>query len=141
MGSIMRSRIYPVICFFIIPGLLACKKNNIPQHISQANQTVKLESGKVDMYGNHDFFVSIPALEVQQYEVTNAAFAQFVKNTGYITTAEKTHEGMVFDRSQRKWILEKGADWKHPQGASSTIEDRDFYPVVQVSYADACAYC
>ena len=39
------------------------------------------------------------------------------------------------------WSWKKGADWKHPQGPQSTIEGKDTYPVVQVSWDDAMAYC
>src|SRR5262249_23488980 len=33
-----------------------------------------------------------------------------------------------------------GADWRHPQGPSSSIVGKDDYPVVQVSWDDAVAY-
>nr|WP_262919494.1 formylglycine-generating enzyme family protein [Niabella hibiscisoli] len=39
------------------------------------------------------------------------------------------------------WKWETGADWKHPQGPGSNIEDKGLYPVVQVSWDDAMAYC
>jgi formylglycine-generating enzyme required for sulfatase activity len=39
------------------------------------------------------------------------------------------------------WKWEKGADWRHPQGPGSSIEGKDDYPVVQVSWDDAVAYC
>jgi len=39
------------------------------------------------------------------------------------------------------WEWKRGADWKHPQGTGSSIEGRDDYPVVQVSWDDAMAYC
>jgi formylglycine-generating enzyme required for sulfatase activity len=39
------------------------------------------------------------------------------------------------------WSWVKGADWKHPQGPGSSIEGKDNYPVVQVSWEDAMAYC
>jgi formylglycine-generating enzyme required for sulfatase activity len=38
------------------------------------------------------------------------------------------------------WTYEKGADWRHPEGAASSIKGRGNYPVVQVSYDDAAAY-
>lgn len=38
------------------------------------------------------------------------------------------------------WRLTKGADWKHPQGVNSSIQDKANYPVVQVSWHDAKAY-
>lgn len=39
------------------------------------------------------------------------------------------------------WEWRRGADWKHPQGPGSSIEGKDDYPVVQVSWDDAVAYC
>lgn len=39
------------------------------------------------------------------------------------------------------WKWQKGADWKHPQGPNSTIKGKDNFPVVQVSWDDAMAYC
>jgi formylglycine-generating enzyme len=38
------------------------------------------------------------------------------------------------------WKWTTGADWKHPQGPSSTIDGKDDYPVVQLSWDDAMAY-
>ncbi len=37
-----------------------------------------------------------------------------------------------------KWV--PGADWRHPEGPGSTIEGKDNFPVVQVSWEDANAY-
>lgn len=39
------------------------------------------------------------------------------------------------------WIWQNGADWRHPEGPGSTIEGREDFPVVQVSWEDAQAYC
>lgn len=38
-----------------------------------------------------------------------------------------------------KWVV--GANWKHPSGPNSSIEGKDNYPVVHISYQDALAYC
>ena len=107
-------------------------------------------------------------------EVTNAQFEKFVKETGYITTAEraidwkelkkqvpegteKPHDSILqpgaltfkktktsvpnlYDFSQW-WNWTIGADWKHPNGPESNIVGKEDYPVVQISYEDALAYC
>ncbi len=39
------------------------------------------------------------------------------------------------------WEWVAGADWQHPQGPNSTIIGKENYPVVQVSWDDAMAYC
>jgi sulfatase modifying factor 1 len=38
------------------------------------------------------------------------------------------------------WTWTPGANWRHPQGPRSSIDGRDDYPVVQVSWDDATAY-
>lgn len=39
------------------------------------------------------------------------------------------------------WAWVPGANWRHPEGPNSTIEGKEDYPVVQVSWEDAVAYC
>lgn len=39
------------------------------------------------------------------------------------------------------WKWEKGASWKHPQGAKSNLVGKANFPVVHISYYDAQAYC
>lgn len=97
-------------------------------------------------------------------EVTNAQFEMFVKATGYITIAERTPtkeefptappENLVagsvvftptpgpvpLNNHYRWWRYESGANWRHPEGAASTIDGRDKYPVVHIAYDDALAY-
>lgn len=46
----------------------------------------------------------------------------------------------LYDFSQW-WEWSIGANWRHPNGPKSTIKGKENYPVVQVAYEDALAYC
>lgn len=106
----------------------------------------------------------VGAFSLDVAPVTNAEFARFVADTGYVTVSEKPPdpelypnlapaeqcpESAVFipppptvDRSQPLswWALVEGADWRHPQGPSTRIDDLQDHPVVHVAYEDALAY-
>uniref|UniRef100_A0A182RQ01 Sulfatase-modifying factor enzyme-like domain-containing protein n=1 Tax=Anopheles funestus TaxID=62324 RepID=A0A182RQ01_ANOFN len=102
--------------------------------------------------------VSIRDYYLDQYEVSNAQFKEFVEQTGYITEAEKFGDSFVFQqlltdevRKQYEdyrvaaapwWYKLRGASWKHPEGDHSRdVNDRLDHPVVHVSWNDAVAYC
>ncbi|NEP69538.1 gliding motility-associated lipoprotein GldK [Moorena producens 3L] len=108
--------------------------------------------------------VTVESFCIDKYEVTNAEFAKFVKETGYITVAERplsseqfpnlTEEqrapgSLVFqmpDNGVRPvgylswWKWTPGADWQHPFGPKSNIKGKKNYPVVHVAYEDVQAY-
>jgi formylglycine-generating enzyme required for sulfatase activity len=44
------------------------------------------------------------------------------------------------DNAAQWWSWVPGASWLHPEGPKSTIDGKDNYPVVQVSWEDALAY-
>ncbi len=52
----------------------------------------------------------------------------------------KTSVPNLYDYSQW-WQWKIGADWRHPNGPDSSIEEKDDHPVVQIAYEDALAYC
>ncbi|MGP0029036.1 MAG: formylglycine-generating enzyme family protein [Acidimicrobiales bacterium] len=100
----------------------------------------------------HD--VALAAFQIDSYAVTNEQFAAFVEATGWRTDAEAYGWSFVFAgllpdefpptrgvQSAPWWRQVMGADWRHPEGASSATTDRPDHPVVHISWNDAQAYC
>jgi formylglycine-generating enzyme required for sulfatase activity len=108
--------------------------------------------------------VKVDTFFIDRTPVTNRQFKTFVRETGYVTLAEKVPDSrdypgalphmlyagsLVFlspphinnlqDWSQW-WSFMKGADWRHPYGPKSNINTVDHHPVVHVAYEDALAY-
>jgi formylglycine-generating enzyme required for sulfatase activity len=73
-------------------------------------------------------------------QVTNAC-SKFVNETQHETDAEKAGSANVFDPVTNSWPAVKGANWKQPRGPGSDLAGKDDYPVVQVTWNDAKAYC
>jgi formylglycine-generating enzyme required for sulfatase activity len=96
--------------------------------------------------------VKVSAFWMDRTEVTNAEYAKFAKETGYITKAELAQpvagswclqpaaDAKAAER--RTWIaFVPGANWRRPHGEGSDIEGRGKFPVVHVTHDDALAYC
>ena len=108
--------------------------------------------------------VFVDGFWMDKTEVTNAQFAKFVAETGYLTIAEKTPTlaeipgakpedlvagSVVFTPSLQPvpledhflwWRYQQGANWRHPAGPETNIDGRENYPVVHVAFPDAEAY-
>ncbi|MGD9967958.1 MAG: SUMF1/EgtB/PvdO family nonheme iron enzyme [Hyphomonadaceae bacterium] len=114
---------------------------------------VAIAGGRVDR-GAHRFepeervggVGAVAAFDIDVNEVTNGQYARFVAATGYRTVAERAGPdgapmgAAVFDRAQARWRIDTGANWRHPDGAGSSIEGRERYPVVALAFEDAEAY-
>ena len=88
--------------------------------------------------------VTIKSFEIATTEVTNHDFSAFVKATGYVTLAEKLHNGMIFEPGLKefKWLKDPTASWKFPNGKTrGGIADKGNHPVTGISETDALAYC
>jgi serine/threonine-protein kinase len=83
--------------------------------------------------------VDLDAFWIDQTEVTNVMFADFIDETGYTTDAEKAGTSWVYQDGD--WNQVDGADWMHPFGPSSGISDIINHPVIHISWNDAQAYC
>ncbi|HTO64738.1 MAG TPA: formylglycine-generating enzyme family protein [Bradyrhizobium sp.] len=108
--------------------------------------------------------VTVDGFWMDAHTVTNADYAAFVAATGYVTVAERPLDprdypdavpellkpgALVFrkasgpvDKRDLKnwWRYVPGADWRHPLGPGSGIENLENHPVVHVAYEDAEAY-
>jgi sulfatase modifying factor 1 len=120
------------------------------------------DSGFVEERGVEN--VRVSSFCIDQYEVTNAQFAEFVNATNYVTVAERPLSkeqfpdlldeerlpgSLVFrmpEQGVRRvqflswWHWTPGANWQHPFGSDSTIVGKENYPVVHIAYEDALAY-
>lgn len=100
--------------------------------------------------------VRLSAFAIAAHAVTNLQFGDFVRETGYITDAERLNWSFVFHASvppatKRRvvnvpsatpwWYPVSHAYWAQPEGPNSTVLDRLRHPVVHVSWNDAKAYC
>ncbi|HEY8460023.1 MAG TPA: SUMF1/EgtB/PvdO family nonheme iron enzyme, partial [Blastocatellia bacterium] len=110
--------------------------------------------------------VTVDGYWMDETPVTNAQFERFVKATGYKTIAERQPDPKDFpgvnpamlapgsacftapdaagraslDDYLQWWRYVPGANWRHPEGPSSTINGREDHPVTHIAWDDAVAY-
>jgi sulfatase modifying factor 1 len=124
------------------------------------------------LMGSEDFYpeertvrrVAVEGFWMDESPVTAAEFRHFVRETRYVTVAERPLDpvdypdadpdllvpgSLVFHKTagpvdlndvRNWWRYTPGAYWKRPNGRGSTINGRDRHPVVHVAYEDAQAY-
>ena len=108
--------------------------------------------------------VTVSGLWMDKTEVTNEQFERFVRETGYVTVAERRPDPKEFPNAPPEmlvpgsvvfnpppgevtlenhyiwWKWTPGASWRHPEGPGSDIKGREKHPVVHVCWVDATAY-
>ncbi len=162
---------YLLIFVLLVFNCCICQNKNLHQNmvfIKGGTFEMGADNNQADKDEYPKHLVTVSSFWIDITEVTNAEFAEFVKATNYITTAEKNIDweelkkqlppntpkpsdenlqpaalvfNMVTNENEDWWKMEKGASWKHPSGANSDIIGKENYPVVQVSWFDAMAYC
>ena len=142
-----------------------------PKRRAPVQDMVWIAGGEFLM-GSEDFYpeerpvrrVQVDGFWIDEQPVTASDFRRFVRETGYVTVAERPLDAadypdadpdllvpgsLVFRKTSRPvplndarnwWEYVPGAFWKKPGGPGTTINGRDRHPVVQVAYEDAEAY-
>lgn len=111
-----------------------------------------------------EHLVEVDGFWMDAHEVTNAEFARFVEATGYRTIAEIPPDPQDFPtvppedlkagsivfrpppdpvdlaNHMQWWTYVPGANWRHPEGPESNIDDRMDHPAVHIAWDDAMAY-
>lgn len=100
--------------------------------------------------------VTVSPFWIDETAVTTRAFARFVRETGYVTDAERLGWSFAFDgflpASSRRYVLDGSvpgapwwrpvaqATWREPYGPGTSSPTLDQHPVVHVSFNDAAAF-
>lgn len=146
-------------------------QSRLPITVDENPVWVRIPAGRFSM-GSFDFYPEeapvherqVDSFQLTRDPVTNAQFARFVRETGYVTVAERGLSQDQFphlDPLQRQpgslvftgtsgpvdlrdwtawWRWTRGAQWRHPLGEGSSLVGREAHPVVQVAFEDAMAY-
>lgn len=112
------------------------------ENMGHSNDMVKIEGGTFDMgdpqKADEDAYpvhkVTVDSFYLCRHQVTVGEFGEFVKETGYKTSAEEY--GKTIDWNGTKFEPTEGGSWK-----KLFFKQTDEDPVTQVSWLDAVRYC
>ena len=148
------------------------RPQNRPRESARQADMVWLRGGTFRMGSDSHYAEEAPAHSVRvdafwidRTPVTNRQFREFVKATGYVTSAEiapdpRDYPGalpnmlrpgsLVFNPPKQPvddmrdwsqwWAFKFGANWRRPSGPHSSLSGLNDHPVVHVAYSDALAY-
>jgi formylglycine-generating enzyme required for sulfatase activity len=146
--------------------------DNSPAEHAARRGMIRIDEGAFAM-GSGDYYpeerpvrrVAVDGFWIDPHQVTNADFARFVGETGWLTEAERAPDpalypgaapeilvpgSLVFQPTagpvdlrdyHQWWNWTPGAEWRHPTGPDSSLDGLDDHPVVHVAYEDVMAYC
>jgi formylglycine-generating enzyme len=107
---------------------------------------------------------SVDGFWIDPHPMTNAEFFEFTAATGYQTLSERAPDPAVYPDADPEflvpgslvftkpagpvdlrdyrawWAYVPGANWRHPEGPASGIDNRMDHPVVHIAFEDAAAY-
>jgi len=94
--------------------------------------------GRDDELPRHEVVITRPYY-LAIHEITNSAWAAFVRDTGFLSEAEEQGFGHSLDRDGRP-VRQPGATWRQPLPLSDGKPPED-WPVTMVTWNDAQAFC
>ena len=100
--------------------------------------TMGSNTGTLNERPEHKVTVNDFKLDINPVSVSD--FSKFVAATNYKTDAERFGDSGVYNSIIQNWELKKGAYWLYPLGKDEAKAELN-YPVTQVSWNDAQAYC
>lgn len=114
-----------------------------PKEIS--GEMILVPGGKYRIGDAHEADAPVRSVEIapfllDRHEVTNRQFQEFVRATGYATSAERERGAWVYRGGESEWRRIAGANWRRPLGPASSIVAAMDHPVVAVTWDDASAY-
>ena len=147
-----------------IDALAAIRPASATRQAELSDHLVRVTGGFFEMGARRSSFegdldsprlrVRVQPFLISATAVTNLEFSDFIRETGYVTVAEKEGWSFVFHlllEEPEKWSQSPpglpwwrkvdGAHWAQPDGPGSTITGREDHPVVHVAWYDALAYC